>query len=130
MIFLPPLLLQDCKKVFSEITSPNLKVLIDPVGYFGPYNMNKMDEILDSIFDELSNKIVIAHAKDVRCIRTPEGIRREAPAPGLGKLDYPHYLKRLLCISPNIPLIIEHLTEEDVPRAKKFIDQMLLKVRV
>lgn len=40
---------------------------------------------------------------------------------------HPYYLKRLLHTSPNIPLIIEHLIEEDVPRAKKFVDQMLIE---
>ena len=28
----------------------------------------------------------------------------------------------------NIPIIIEHLDEEDIPRAKKFVDDTLKKV--
>ena len=46
----------------------------------------------------------------------------ELPAPGLGSLNYDLYLKRLAEKHPNIPVIIEHLTEDDVPRAKKFLD--------
>ncbi len=138
---------EECKRVFSEIPSPNLKLLLDPANYFEIHNIDKMRETLDSIFDALSEKIVIAHAKDVKRTK-PTGQARfekkmgtedeglsfrgvgniELPAPGLGELDYPHYLKRLVRVSPNIPLIIEHLTEDDVPRAKKFVDKMLIEV--
>jgi sugar phosphate isomerase/epimerase len=50
----------------------------------------------------------------------------ELPAPGLGSLNYDLYLKRLSRDHPNIPIIIEHLEESDVPRAKKFLDEKLL----
>ena len=49
----------------------------------------------------------------------------ELPAPGLGSLNYDLYLKRLAEKHPNIPIIIEHLEEADVPRAKKFLDGRL-----
>ncbi|MNR33684.1 hypothetical protein D3C85_1513750 [compost metagenome] len=49
----------------------------------------------------------------------------ELPAPGLGALNYDLYLQRLAKKHPNIPIIIEHLTEDDVPRAKQFLDERL-----
>ena len=49
----------------------------------------------------------------------------ELPAPGLGSLNYDYYLKRLAEKHPNIPIVIEHLDETDVPRAKKFLDGKL-----
>ena len=51
----------------------------------------------------------------------------ELPAPGLGALNYDLYLKRLAQHHPNIPIIIEHLDESDVPRAKRFLDDKLLE---
>jgi sugar phosphate isomerase/epimerase len=54
----------------------------------------------------------------------------ELPAAGLGELDYEFYVQRLAEKSPNVPLIIEHLDESDVPRAKKFVDDILTKVGV
>lgn len=138
---------EECKRIFSEISSPNLKLLLDPANYFEAHNIDKMRDTIDSIFDAFSEKIVIAHAKDVKRSKPTteahfegkmgtkdEGLsfrgvgNIELPAPGLGELDYPYYLKKLVHTSPNIPLIIEHLTEEDVPRAKKFIDKMLIEV--
>ena len=51
----------------------------------------------------------------------------ELPACGLGSLNYNLYVKRLAEKHPNIPIIIEHLTEDDVARAKAFLDQTLLE---
>ena len=40
----------------------------------------------------------------------------ELPAPGLGSLNYDLYLKRLSEKHPNIAVIIEHLSEDDIKR--------------
>ncbi|MCG7201772.1 hypothetical protein MD273_18760, partial [Marinobacter pelagius] len=52
----------------------------------------------------------------------------ELPAAGLGILNYPLYIERLHELNPNIPLIIEHLDEDDVPRAKRYVDDTLRAV--
>jgi sugar phosphate isomerase/epimerase len=54
----------------------------------------------------------------------------ELPAPGLGALNYDLYLERLAVKHPNIPIVIEHLEEPDVPRAKAFVDKKLETVGV
>ena len=97
------------------------------------------------MFDTLSDRIRIAHAKDVRRSvddtsekhadigdenalesHTFRGVGAiELPAPGLGALNYDLYLRRLAKKHPNIPIIIEHLDESDVPRAKTFLDGRL-----
>src|SRR4030095_2893438 len=129
-------------EVFPQIDQPGLGLLMDPTNYFETHNIGKMDQILNQVFDTLTDKIKIAHAKDVK--RSGEhksekhaeigdadaleshsfrGVGEiELPAPGLGSLNYDLYLKRLAEKHPNIPVIIEHLSEDDVPRAKKFLD--------
>jgi sugar phosphate isomerase/epimerase len=103
-----------------------------------------MEGELDRVFNALADKIKIAHAKDVMLAGddksekhaklfegAPEGHtfrgvgQIELPAAGLGSLNYDYYLKRLAERHPNIPIIIEHLDESDVPRAKAFIDGKL-----
>ena len=49
----------------------------------------------------------------------------ELPAAGLGILNYDLYMKLLGKFHPNIPLIIEHLDEGDIPRAKAFVEKAL-----
>ena len=58
-------------------------------------------------------------------IASVEQVRLELPAAGLGILNYELYLTRLSKSYPNIPIIIEHLDESDIPRAKKFVDDTL-----
>lgn len=128
-------------RMFAEVDHPGLGLLMDPTNYFEHHNIDHMGGVLREVFDTLSDKIRIAHAKDVKRSATAaekhaeidaseahrfRGVGAiELPAPGLGALDYDDYLRRLARKHPNIPLIIEHLDEADVPRAKRFIDGKL-----
>jgi len=129
-------------RLFAEVDHPGLGLLMDPTNYFESHNIDRMDAVLKQIFDTLSDKILIAHAKDVKragadksekhaAIDAAEGHtfrgvgEIELPAPGLGVLNYDYYLRRLAEKHPNVPIIIEHLDESDVPRAKRFLDGRL-----
>ncbi len=133
---------EETLRLFSDIDSQSLGLLMDPTNYFESHNIGKMDGVLNQIFDSLNDKIKISHAKDVKSAggdksekhadidadesHTFRGVGEiELPAPGLGALNYDLYLKRLAVKHPNIPIIIEHLDEADVPRAKKFVDSKL-----
>jgi sugar phosphate isomerase/epimerase len=133
---------EEVLRLFSDINDDRLGLLMDPTNYFELHNIDKMDETLNSIFNALSSKVMMSHAKDVKKATDGHGVKMsdidaseahalrgvgmiELPAPGLGSLNYDLYLKRLSRDHPNIPVIIEHLEEEDIPRAKKFIDGKL-----
>jgi sugar phosphate isomerase/epimerase len=136
---------EETVKMFAQVDHPGLGLLMDPTNYFETHNIDRMDEILNQVFDTLSDKIKIGHAKDVKRSgddktekhadigdadalesHTFRGVGEiELPTPGLGSLNYDLYLKRLAQKHPNIPMIIEHLDEADVPRAKKFLDGKL-----
>ena len=133
---------EETVKMFAQVDHPGLGLLMDPTNYFETHNIDKMDQILHQVFDTLQDKIKIGHAKDVKRSggdksekhadigdedalesHTFRGVGEiELPAPGLGSLNYDLYLKLLARKHPNIPVIIEHLEESDVPRAKKFLD--------
>lgn len=131
-------------RLFADVRSPGLGLLLDPTNYFADHNIDKVDEEINRILNALGDRVKIAHAKDCkRAVDTSEKHAHidaveshtfrgagavELPAPGLGSLNYPLYLKRLSRIHPNIPLIIEHLDESDVPRAKAFVDGVLKTV--
>ena len=131
-------------RMFSAVNRSSLGLLMDPTNYFEAHNIGDMEGELDRVFNALSDKIKIAHAKDVKLAgdnksekhaelfegaaesHTFRGVGQiELPAAGLGALNYDLYLKRLAEHHPNIPMIIEHLDETDVPRAKKFLDGKL-----
>jgi sugar phosphate isomerase/epimerase len=134
--------IEETVRMFAEVDHPGLGLLLDPTNYFESHNIGRMDAVLNQIFDTLSDKIRIAHAKDVKRssgdtaekhaemdaseAHTFRGVGAiELPAPGLGDLNYDLYLQRLSRKHPNIPIVIEHLEEADVPRAKRFLDDKL-----
>ena len=130
-------------RLFSDLSHNAIGLLMDPTNYFSDKNIDDVDGELNRIFNALGNRIRVAHAKD--CKRAVDVAEKHAnidadeshtfrgagsvelPAPGLGILNYDLYLRRLSAIHPNIPIIIEHLEEEDIPRAKKFLDDKLKK---
>lgn len=136
---------EETVRMFAAVDHPGLGLLMDPTNYFESHNIDRMDAILGQVFDTLSDRIKIAHAKDVKRSGEDKGEKHvdigdadaheshtfrgvgeiELPAPGLGTLNYDLYLQRLARKHPNIPIIIEHLDETDVPRAKKFLDGKL-----
>lgn len=128
-------------RLFREVDHPGLGLVLDPTNYFDDKNIDAIDATLHSMFNVLESKIKIAHAKD--CKRTDAVAEKfgdgaaehnsfrgagsvELPAAGLGSLNYPLYVELLAQKYPNIPLIIEHVDEHDIPRAKSFVDEILM----
>jgi len=68
--------------------------------------------------------LVLGHAKDVK--PAPEGT--ELPASGKGVLDYPLFLRLLAQLDHPLDLILEHLTLDDVPRARDFVLEQFDKI--
>ena len=134
--------IEETVRMFAQVDHPGLGLLMDPTNYFEAHNIDAMDAVLEQIFDTLTDKVRIAHAKDVKRAggdtsekhadidaseaHSFRGVGEiELPAPGLGELNYDLYLRRLVEKHPNIPIIIEHLDETDVPRAKRFLNSKL-----
>jgi len=137
--------IEQTQRMFAEVNHPGLGLLMDPTNYFEAHNIDRMDATLNAVFDALGDRILIAHAKDVKRSGSDKSEKHsdignrdaaegltfrgvgeiELPAPGLGELNYDLYLARLGKIHPNIPIVIEHLDEADIPRAKRFLDQKL-----
>ncbi len=132
---------EQVERLFADVNSPYIGLICDPTNYFTQKNIGMVDEELEKIFARLAPYMKIAHAKDCKTtedfsekhaaidadeshtFRGSGGV--ELPAAGLGVLNYPLYLSLLKKHHPNMPLIIEHLDEGDIPRAKAFIDGVL-----
>ena len=103
------------QRVLKDV--PGLKLVMDPCNYFRKEELSRMDPMLEEMFRRLGKQIVLAHAKDVKA--SAEGT--DLPAAGRGVLDYPLFLRLLAGLNREIDLIIEHLTLEDVPRARDYV---------
>lgn len=105
------------ERLFRDIPSPSLKLVMDPCNYFRKEDLPKMQAMLKEIFERVGKQTVIAHAKDVKA--APEGT--DLPAAGKGVLDYPLYLRLLASMDKEVYLAVEHLTIDDVLRARDYV---------
>ena len=97
---------------------------MDPCNYYRKEDLSRMDPMLEEMFRLLGKQVVLAHAKDV--IASADGT--DLPASGKGVLDYPLYLRLLAGLKLEVALIIEHLTLEDVPRARDYVLSQFEKI--
>lgn len=112
------------ERLFKEVDSPALKLTMDPCNYFENKDLDRMDVMLLELFRRVGGQTVLAHAKDVK--RAENG--PELPAPGLGEMNYPLYMKLLKSLGRPMNLVIEHLDLADVSRARDFVRGQVAQV--
>ena len=105
------------ERLFHEVDSPALKLVMDPCNFYRREDLPKMQPILNEMFHRLGDRIAIAHAKDVRASASGTDL----PAAGLGVLDYPLFLRLLAGLDRPMDLMVEHLQLPDVTRASSFV---------
>jgi sugar phosphate isomerase/epimerase len=54
---------EETVRMFAQVDHPGLGLLMDPTNYFETHNIDRMDQILNQVFDTLTQHIKIAHAK-------------------------------------------------------------------
>ncbi len=107
------------ERLFRDIQSPGLKLVMDPCNYFRKAELARMQPMLKDIFQRVGNQTVLAHAKDVKAAANADDT--ELPYAGKGVLDYPLYLRLLAQLDREMYLAIEHLTGPDVPAARDYV---------
>lgn len=101
-----------------------LKLVMDPCNFYRKDDLSRMDPMLEEMFRLLGKHIVLAHAKDVKA--SADGT--DLPASGKGVLDYPLFLRLLAGLNRELYLVIEHLTLDDVPRARDYVLSQFEKI--
>lgn len=112
------------ERLLREVSSPSLKLLMDPCNYFRKEDLPRMQPMLEEMFKRLGGQIVLAHAKDVKA----SAAGTDLPASGQGVLDYPLYLRLLANLNREMPLVIEHLAMEEIARTRDFVLGQLDKI--
>jgi sugar phosphate isomerase/epimerase len=107
------------QRLFRDVSSPALKLVMDPCNYFRKDQLAQMQPMLKDIFQRVGQQTVLAHAKDVKAAANADDT--ELPYAGQGVLDYPLYLRLLAQLDREIYLAVEHLTLPDVPAARDYV---------
>ena len=108
-------------QMLKEINRPGFAVHLDPVNMvLSPRRVYYNREFIKECFQKLGNYIVSCHAKDTNLIDHATTQITETYL-GNGVLDYSTYLLELNKLQQEPPLMIEHLTVEQLPEALNFI---------
>ncbi len=106
-----------------EVNSPHLRMMLDPTNWFSA-DIAK-PELVDATilrgFAAERGLYDLAHAKDVLPAQPGEELPG-LPGPGKGMLNYPLYLDLLIQDGYDGPLIMEHLTEAQIPESIDFLN--------
>ena len=114
------------QRLFADIPSPALKLVMDPCNYFRKADLARMQPMLEDVFQRVGKQTVIAHAKDVKAAANADDT--ELPYAGKGVLDYALYLRLLAQLNREMYLAVEHLTLADVPAARDYVLSQFEKI--
>ena len=108
------------ERLFSEVSSPRLKLVLDPANLFEKASVSEVKTLVDNALTKLGSTIAMAHAKD----RNAEG---EFVAAGRGIVDFDHFIESLKAIGFDGPLVTHGLTSDEAPETGKFLRGLLFK---
>jgi len=104
--------------LLAAVASPALKFNTDPVNFVGTVrDAHDPRRVLNELFDTLGPATVAGHVKDCR-LGDALVVRIEEVVPGDGTLDLGLFLRRFQACCPDGYLLIEHLPDEKIPRAR------------
>jgi sugar phosphate isomerase/epimerase len=109
--------------VIEAVGSPALRFNIDPVNFVGCLrDAYDTTSLINRLFDLLGRYTVAAHAKDVY-VEDRHVLHLGETVIGDGLLDQETFLRRFEEVCPEGYVIIEHLPDELIPKAKRALDE-------
>ncbi len=107
---------QQYLKLLQAVDREAFGVHIDVTNWvYTPRHYLYSREFIDEIFDLLGDGVRSCHLKDSHLGQEMTSLLREVPV-GLGELDIAHYIERAEDLSPETPMIIEHLSGDQAYR--------------
>lgn len=105
------------KRLIDELASDNVLVILDPINYLNRENWTEVKSIIQESFDLFADRITLLHCKD---FIVEEGAIKQVPL-GQGEMDYP-WIKGLIDrYRPELDLMIEGPTGEDLKESISYL---------
>jgi sugar phosphate isomerase/epimerase len=99
-------------KMVQAVDRPAFGVHLDPCNLINsPARFYRNAELLNECFDKLGPWVVSCHAKDVAW-EVEMQVHFKEVVLGRGELDYATFLRRLAALPHDVPLMIEHMQNE------------------
>ena len=110
-------------RLLSDIASPNLQIVLDPINLLSVDNIERQHAIIDSCFDLFADRIVAVHAKDV----VIENGSLKRCVIGQGIFDHRYFYKKLNKARPGISVLREEAHPEtahlDIAQLKLYAEE-------
>jgi len=103
------------------LNSPHIKLIFDPANVMTEEALPRQREHYAALLDVLAPYIALAHAKDFAV--TDAG--RYTPAAGRGLLDWTTIFAELRRVGYGGPVVLEHLTADQVPTVHAYLSNAL-----
>ncbi|MFC1539236.1 sugar phosphate isomerase/epimerase family protein [Candidatus Latescibacterota bacterium] len=114
-------------QLMEEVGDDRCKVCLDPQNMLNITTYFRTTELLNECFDLLGENILACHGKDV--LLDPERMlpKFDWVVHGKGTMDYKTYLQRLSRMKYSRSLLLEFLSEDQYPEAKKYVEETAKK---
>jgi sugar phosphate isomerase/epimerase len=109
--------------LLERYPSPHLQVVCDPYNYLSRSLVPTQERHTHELLNRFEHRFVLAHLKDVDA----EGAEVATPELGTGVFAQRPYLEFLRDRRPDLPLIVEHLPLDHMPRSIARIQELLAK---
>jgi len=116
--------------LIKAIDRPCVAVHLDPVNMINsPALCYRNGDFIRECFAKLGHLIKSCHAKDI-ILQKSLTVHLDECRPGTGVLDYATYLRELAKLDEDIPLVMEHMAEEEYPVAADYIRSVARENRI
>lgn len=101
------------RRLLDDVGRDSFAVHMDAANFVNSaYRYTHHNEVIDKSFALLGDRIRSCHLKDFRLDDGVSFAVREVPC-GSGILDLEHYLRKIRALGGEVPVILEHLAEEE-----------------
>ncbi len=104
--------------LLDAVDSPNVKVIYDPVNFFPLKECHEQQRLMNEAFEAFGNHIVAIHCKD---FVKEDGMKAGDLPSGTGEMDHVHLFNLLKQKKPNIHVILESTSEQNVDEILQFV---------
>jgi sugar phosphate isomerase/epimerase len=113
------------KELFAPFAAERIGLLLDPPNFISPSLYPQREEEMRRLFRELSDRIHLAHFKDMKLNATGSGV--DLPGPGGGEMNYPLLISEIRKLGRPLDCIVEHIKagSAEMSRTKAWVEKQL-----
>ncbi len=109
------------RRVLEAVSSPNLKIILDPVNLLHPGNLARREEVVAEAIELLGDFTEVFHLKDY----VPQGGNVRSVAAGTGEMDYSGIARFIREHKPDIPVTLEDTNPQNAEGARIFVHGLI-----